>query len=274
MKRLSILLLPLTACVVHSYQPSPGPQPLPHAPTSAGDLSAAPQQLEIRGTIAFDETVTGPTPVDSGAAAVYAFAARGGSQIQLELDRLVQGVEVTLYGPIRSGEQEAVTPIARGDGPHIVAEDGTYVVGVNGPGGTIEFRLSLRCPSGSCALECGADNSCPTGSGCGLVSCADPETPCPQYCEPFRGESGTAPGALGDLCGTRGAAECQAGMYCMFISGSGCGATDTGGRCTAVPVECAQEYVPVCGCDDQTYPNRCAAAANGVSVQRDGACPT
>jgi hypothetical protein len=38
------------------------------------------------------------------------------------------------------------------------------------------------------------------------------------------------------------------------------------------PVACTLEWRPVCGCDDRTYPNACAARRVGVQVKHDGPC--
>jgi hypothetical protein len=36
---------------------------------------------------------------------------------------------------------------------------------------------------------------------------------------------------------------------------------------------CDDVLEEVCGCDDATYENECEAAAHGVDVADDGACP-
>jgi hypothetical protein len=38
------------------------------------------------------------------------------------------------------------------------------------------------------------------------------------------------------------------------------------------PRGCTQVHDPVCGCDDRTHSNACAAAAEGVNVQAAGEC--
>ena len=49
-------------------------------------------------------------------------------------------------------------------------------------------------------------------------------------------------------------------------------ACDGKGHCATMPTVCPLAFIPVCGCDGQTYDNACAAAAAGVNVAHDGAC--
>ena len=68
--------------------------------------------------------------------------------------------------------------------------------------------------------------------------------------------------------------SCAAGQYCNALATGRCPGPRQFGTCAAKPQLCNDLFSPVCGCDDQTYPNACNAAAAGVAVAHDGACAT
>lgn len=87
------------------------------------------------------------------------------------------------------------------------------------------------------------------------------------------GECGSTP-STGSTCGGLLGQACASGQYCNYPLDAMCGAADQTGTCTDIPGACTADYNPVCGCDDKTYGNACAAAAAGVSVSATGACAT
>jgi hypothetical protein len=87
----------------------------------------------------------------------------------------------------------------------------------------------------------------------------------------YDGECGKDP--TGTVCGGFTGAQCPAKQYCNYPADMACGNADGQGVCAAIPDACTKESDPVCGCDGMPYGNPCEAAAAGVSVMNEGACP-
>jgi hypothetical protein len=80
-----------------------------------------------------------------------------------------------------------------------------------------------------------------------------------------------AGGSAGQACGSRGLDPCPTGYYCDWPDDS-CGAVDAPGECRETPDACIALYLPVCGCDGNTYSNACVASSAGADVQYEGEC--
>jgi hypothetical protein len=78
----------------------------------------------------------------------------------------------------------------------------------------------------------------------------------------------SADGSCGGLQGL----ACASGQYCFYPLEATCGAADQMGKCTPIADMCTQQFDPVCGCNDKTYPNDCYAAREGISVAKKGEC--
>lgn len=68
---------------------------------------------------------------------------------------------------------------------------------------------------------------------------------------------------------------CDAGDFCQLASGI-CQtfAAQFTGTCQTRPVTCPSDSSPVCGCDENDYPNECEANSAGVNVAYVGECIT
>ncbi|CCD89665.1 Conserved hypothetical protein; Putative Proteinase inhibitor I1 Kazal precursor [Bradyrhizobium sp. ORS 285] len=75
----------------------------------------------------------------------------------------------------------------------------------------------------------------------------------------------------GRACGGFAGIPCNAGLFCEFPAGQ-CGRFDMMGVCRRTPTFCNKIYMPVCGCNFQTYGNDCERRAAGVSLSHPGRC--
>jgi hypothetical protein len=67
---------------------------------------------------------------------------------------------------------------------------------------------------------------------------------------------------------------CAKNQFCDALRPGLCPGECQVGVCASRPRVCTDIFDPVCGCDGNTYPNACNAAAVGVAVASRGACAT
>jgi hypothetical protein len=108
--------------------------------------------------------------------------------------------------------------------------------------------------------------------GCDNTGVVGNECPTAADCTGSAGKTSDPGTKPGDVCGGLLGKGCSSGQFCDFPQAAQCGAADQTGVCAAKPEACDLIYSPVCGCDDKTYGNDCAARSAGVSVASNGEC--
>jgi hypothetical protein len=78
-------------------------------------------------------------------------------------------------------------------------------------------------------------------------------------------------GNTGAQCGGLLGLQCDGDDYCDWEDDS-CGNSDFQGTCRPRPAECEPGGEKVCGCDGESYENKCEAAQAGMDVAEISIC--
>lgn len=73
-------------------------------------------------------------------------------------------------------------------------------------------------------------------------------------------------------CGGETQQTCGEGQFCYYDEEKAACGAGVSGTCMEEPQYCTKVYDPVCGCDGETYGNRCKAHAAGANIVAHVAC--